>query len=119
MDAFVERFCGFLRVQKRRSALQGPLNRATHALCHVYSLYMVESFLDPELSRCHVHCQDQRNEKCVQLSGREGQAIQDVMLLKTGERTVPRVFINGRCIGGGTETAAAAADGSLARLLAA
>lgn len=32
------------------------------------------------------------------------QAIQDVFKQITGERTVPRVFVGGKCIGGGSET---------------
>ena len=34
----------------------------------------------------------------------DGDAIQDYLLELTGERTVPRVFIKGQCIGGGSET---------------
>jgi glutaredoxin 3 len=49
----------------------------------------------------------------------EGSAIQDILLSITGGRSVPRVFINGKFIGGGDETAAAAANGTLAQLLAA
>jgi glutaredoxin 3 len=49
----------------------------------------------------------------------DGSAMQDVLLSITGARTVPRVFINGKCIGGGDETAAAAANGTLQKLLAA
>jgi glutaredoxin 3 len=56
----------------------------------------------------------------VQLDREEdGAAYQDVLQEMTGARTVPRVFINGKCIGGGNETAAAAADGTLQKLLAA
>lgn len=36
----------------------------------------------------------------------------------TGARTVPRVFVNGKCIGGGDDTAALAASGRLAKMLA-
>jgi glutaredoxin 3 len=43
--------------------------------------------------------------------------LQDVLLEMTGARTVPRVFIGGKCIGGGTETAAAAQNGSLKKWL--
>ena len=36
----------------------------------------------------------------------------------TGAKTVPRVFVNGNCIGGGDDTAALAANGKLAKMLA-
>merc|ERR1712170_62505 len=45
--------------------------------------------------------------------------LQAVLKQMTGASSVPRVFINGKCIGGGDETARANADGSLARMLAA
>ena len=35
----------------------------------------------------------------------------------TGARSVPRVFINGTCIGGGSETQTALSNGSLVRML--
>jgi len=44
-------------------------------------------------------------------------AYQDALQDITGKRSVPRVFIGGKCIGGGDETAAAAASGDLLRLL--
>jgi len=37
-------------------------------------------------------------------SNPDGTQIQDYMQEFTGARSVPRVFINGKCIGGGTET---------------
>eukprot|EP00920_Eleutheroschizon_duboscqi_P041811 GHVT01100438.1.p1 GENE.GHVT01100438.1~~GHVT01100438.1.p1 ORF type:complete len:119 (-),score=13.50 GHVT01100438.1:451-807(-) len=43
--------------------------------------------------------------------------IQDYLKTKTGARSVPRVFIKGEFLGGGDETVAAAADGSLAAKL--
>lgn len=45
--------------------------------------------------------------------------MQDVLLSITGGRSVPRVFIGGKFIGGGDETAAAAADGSLEKMISA
>jgi len=39
--------------------------------------------------------------------------IQQALLTLTGKRSVPRVFINGDFIGGGDDTAAALANGSL------
>ncbi len=48
----------------------------------------------------------------------EGDAIQDVLLQLTGGRSVPRVFIKGKFIGGGDDTAALARNGGLAKLLA-
>ncbi|KXZ53150.1 hypothetical protein GPECTOR_7g1042 [Gonium pectorale] len=43
--------------------------------------------------------------------------MQDALLEITGGRSVPRVFINGKFLGGGDDTAAAAANGSLQKLL--
>jgi len=40
----------------------------------------------------------------IELNGHpQGSLIQDILLQMTGARTVPRVFINGKCIGGGTK----------------
>mmetsp|Transcript_62690 Transcript_62690/g.117274 ORF Transcript_62690/g.117274 Transcript_62690/m.117274 type:complete len:318 (+) Transcript_62690:28-981(+) len=39
--------------------------------------------------------------------------VQDILAGITGARTVPRVFIGGKCIGGGTDTERMAGDGSL------
>lgn len=47
----------------------------------------------------------------------DGNAIQEVLGDMTGASTVPRVFIGGRFIGGGDDTAAKAASGELKRLL--
>ncbi|XP_048736827.2 glutaredoxin-like [Ostrea edulis] len=44
-------------------------------------------------------------------------AIQTCMLKKTGARTVPRVFINGKFFGGGDETVQMASNGKLKKLL--
>jgi len=43
--------------------------------------------------------------------------IQDYMNVKTGARTVPRVFIDGKCIGGGNETESMHQRGELKALL--
>lgn len=42
--------------------------------------------------------------------------VQDILLGITGARTVPRVFVDGKCIGGGTDTVNLAADGTLSKL---
>ena len=47
----------------------------------------------------------------------DGDEIQDYMEQVTGARTVPRVFIDGVCVGGGDETAAAHESGELKELL--
>ena len=53
-----------------------------------------------------------------QLDEREdGDDIQDELLSMTGARSVPRVFIDGKFIGGGDETASQAASGELKTLL--
>ncbi|KAG7155706.1 Glutaredoxin-2-like [Homarus americanus] len=43
----------------------------------------------------------------------EGSAVQDVLDHMTGQRTVPRVFVGGVCIGGGTEAKQLHKDGKL------
>lgn len=43
--------------------------------------------------------------------------IQDYLLGVTGHRTVPRVFINGTCVGGGDETVRLSASGELRKIL--
>ena len=47
----------------------------------------------------------------------DGAAIQDYLLSLTGARSVPRVFIGGKCIGGGSETRALNESGQLKKLL--
>ncbi|KAL4228294.1 Glutaredoxin [Mactra antiquata] len=44
-------------------------------------------------------------------------AIQRHLKTLTGATSVPRVFINGKCIGGGDETAAAHSNGALKKML--
>lgn len=44
-------------------------------------------------------------------------AIQDYLLQLTGARSVPRVFINKKCIGGGSETRQLHEDNKLVPLL--
>ena len=44
--------------------------------------------------------------------------IQNYMKSKTGGRSVPRVFINGKFYGGGDETAAGAKNGDLRKKIA-
>ena len=44
--------------------------------------------------------------------------IQDYMKTKTGARSVPRVFINGKFYGGGDETAAGAKNGDIKKKIA-
>lgn len=43
----------------------------------------------------------------------DGDAIQDYLKKITGARSVPRVFIGGKCIGGGSETRALQDQGKL------
>lgn len=47
----------------------------------------------------------------------DGSAIQDALLDVTGARSVPRVFVGGKFIGGGDDTARLAASGELAPML--
>ncbi|XP_019619286.1 PREDICTED: glutaredoxin-2, mitochondrial-like [Branchiostoma belcheri] len=54
----------------------------------------------------------------VELSSREDMSdIQDVLMAMTGERTVPQVFINGSCIGGGATTKMLHQEGRLRNLV--
>nr|CAB3249473.1 glutaredoxin-C8-like [Phallusia mammillata] len=58
--------------------------------------------------------------ECVEilLTGRpDCQIIQDALLKKTDARTVPRVFVNGKCIGGGNETKALNEQGRLEQIV--
>nr|XP_053628053.1 uncharacterized protein LOC128685507 [Cherax quadricarinatus]XP_053628054.1 uncharacterized protein LOC128685507 [Cherax quadricarinatus]XP_053628055.1 uncharacterized protein LOC128685507 [Cherax quadricarinatus] len=43
----------------------------------------------------------------------DGSVVQDVLDSMTGARTVPRVFVGGKCIGGGSETRQLSKDGKL------
>ncbi len=43
--------------------------------------------------------------------------VQDALLKMTGGRSVPRVFVDGKFIGGGDDTAAMARDGRLKEML--
>ena len=47
----------------------------------------------------------------------DGDALQDVLGQMTGARSVPRVFIGGKCIGGGDDTERLQKDGKLKELL--
>ncbi|XP_026321406.1 glutaredoxin-C4-like [Hyposmocoma kahamanoa] len=47
----------------------------------------------------------------------DGSAIQDQLVSVTGFRTVPQVFINGNCIGGGTDVKALYDSGKLGSML--
>ncbi|XP_068244062.1 glutaredoxin-2, mitochondrial-like [Palaemon carinicauda] len=48
---------------------------------------------------------------------KDGAAAQDVLDIMTGSRTVPRVFVAGNCIGGGTETRQLYKEGKLIELV--
>ncbi|KAJ1460450.1 hypothetical protein M885DRAFT_509434 [Pelagophyceae sp. CCMP2097] len=49
----------------------------------------------------------------------DGPAVQAELLAKTGQKTVPSVFIRGKHLGGNDDTQKAAKDGSLTTMLAA
>ncbi|OZC08115.1 Glutaredoxin [Onchocerca flexuosa] len=56
--------------------------------------------------------------KIIELNEREDcDKIQDILLQITGARSVPRVFIGGKCIGGCDDTMAAQRDGRLDQFL--
>ncbi|XP_048833356.1 glutaredoxin 2 isoform X2 [Brienomyrus brachyistius] len=48
---------------------------------------------------------------------RDGEPLQEALAQITGARTVPRVFVNGRCIGGGSDTKTLHEQGKLASLV--
>ncbi|KAF4671220.1 hypothetical protein FOL47_001666 [Perkinsus chesapeaki] len=57
--------------------------------------------------------------KVIELDGRgDCDTIQDYLNQLTGARTVPRVFIDGKCIGGGSETVALKNSGELQKMIA-
>jgi len=47
----------------------------------------------------------------------DGSEIQNALHKKTGQRTVPNVFVNGKSIGGGDDTARLAKSGELTKLI--
>ncbi|RXG54578.1 Glutaredoxin-C4 [Armadillidium vulgare] len=47
----------------------------------------------------------------------KGNEIQDILLEITGARSVPRVFVNGKCIGGGSETKELLNSGQLKKMI--
>eukprot|EP00198_Chlamydomonas_reinhardtii_P013662 XP_001702999.1 glutaredoxin, CPYC type [Chlamydomonas reinhardtii] len=54
----------------------------------------------------------------IELDGRaDMDEMQDALRELTGARSVPRVFVGGKFLGGGDDTAAAAANGTLKKLL--
>lgn len=56
--------------------------------------------------------------KVIELDRRnDGNAIQDHLYQITGARSVPRVFIDGKCIGGGTETKTMMQNGKLQKMI--
>lgn len=58
------------------------------------------------------------NYKAIELDQLEnGSHLQSALHEMTGARTVPRVFVNGTCIGGGTETKKLNQEGKLLQLV--
>lgn len=47
-----------------------------------------------------------------------GAAVQEALMSKTGQKTVPNVFVSGKHVGGASDTESALKDGRLAQLLA-
>lgn len=59
-----------------------------------------------------------KSYKIIELDERQdGDAFQDELQRMTGARSVPRVFIAGKCIGGGDDTARLNQDGKLKQML--
>ncbi|XP_040263550.1 glutaredoxin 2 [Bufo bufo] len=55
--------------------------------------------------------------KSIELDEIDGRQLQEALHQLTGARTVPRVFVNGACIGGGTETHKLNQEGKLLQLV--
>ncbi|XP_075977133.1 uncharacterized protein LOC142977243 [Anticarsia gemmatalis] len=65
-----------------------------------------------------VFAQVKQPAKVYELDERDdGASIQDNLAQITGFRTVPQVFINGNCVGGGTDVKALHSSGKLAPML--
>ena len=81
----------------------------------VLTLFIFSSFIQKVLNTYDIP------DDFIQFKNIEGDPncsdIQDYMNVKTGARTVPRVFIDGKCIGGGNETASLHQRGDLQKLL--
>ena len=59
-----------------------------------------------------------KSYKVIELDERQdGDAMQDILGQMTGARSVPRVFIAGKCIGGGDDTERLNRDGKLKEML--
>ncbi|XP_077979184.1 uncharacterized protein LOC144434587 [Glandiceps talaboti] len=60
----------------------------------------------------------QAKYEVVELNQRnDGKALQSILTQMTGASTVPRVFVKGKCIGGGTETKSLYKSGKLEPML--
>ncbi|KAK0175337.1 hypothetical protein PV327_009093 [Microctonus hyperodae] len=58
----------------------------------------------------------QKKYKAIELDERDdGDNIQDILGEMTGARSVPRVFVNGECLGGGTDVKKLYESGDLAK----
>ena len=64
-------------------------------------------------------CSAASRDADVLCNSRPATKVQDALLKLTGARAVPRVFVDGKFIGGGDDTAAMARDGRLKTMLAA
>lgn len=77
----------------------------THLVASLF-IEIIISYLYIYFKRIFVQVFDSLKKKytAIELDDREdAQDIQDVLGEITGARTVPRVFLNGECLGGGTD----------------
>ncbi|CAJ1340270.1 unnamed protein product [Effrenium voratum] len=72
---------------------------------------MAKGALQDNKAKCHILEMDK------ELSPEEMAALQDHFLKTTGARSVPRVFIDGNCVGGGSEVSDLAQKGELKAML--
>lgn len=82
--------------------------------CAVVHAFVSKTFAAAETQECHGITQGVP----VQLDERQdGEAIQDYLNQLTGGRSVPRVFVAGKFIGGGDDTVAKQQSGELKKIL--
>ena len=93
---FSKTYCPYCKMAKDTFARELILDLSLFFLCFFMTLFLWCSIILTETNTSYGLVElDERND---------GDQIQDYLLKKTGARSVPRVFIHGKCIGGGSET---------------
>ncbi|XP_069793940.1 glutaredoxin 2 isoform X2 [Narcine bancroftii] len=107
-------FCTKLPEARNEGALQFIRNHVAKNCVVLFS----KSFC-PYCKKIKILFQEQDiNYKAIELDLRkDGTTIQNVLEELTGVRTVPRVFVNGKCIGGATDTFSLHSKGKLMPLV--